>query len=213
MNIWKPFLYLCLSFLAVTLISACNLRSAEAPAQTQEKALTATVSHIPSLTPPAFSRTPTLAPTPTKTSISSPADPSTPKPSSTSPPTAKDSITLFLSFIGLHGVGDKIFFHVIVLDDDFEPKSIGILDVENGQVTGPFNLTESLKTHYCSHLERAGWKFYETEGVFLEDLPTDYWGRLMGDLFFYQIVIDQSLGMLETVELTEPPGMCTSIAQ
>jgi hypothetical protein len=225
MNIWKLVLYLEISILVTALISACDLISPAVPAQTEEKALPSTITHTPSLVTATFTQTPTLAPTPTKTSLPSPTYSSTPKlsptlpviftftPSPTPPPTAKDKITLFLSFIGRHMVGDKFYFHVLLDREnaDFVPISISITD--QGQISGPFVLVEKSELQFCPSRATSNQSIFETGAIDKSDFPPDFWGRMVQEPFVYHIKIIEVTGAEEVIDITERPGICESIAE
>lgn len=225
MNISKLLLYLCLSLIAADFISACNLRFPEVPAQTEAGALTSPAKLTPSFVPATLTHTPPPSQTPTSTPAPSPTitrttRPSlTPRPSPTPTPSTtptagpRDLFDLRRSLIAKHGEEDHLIFHIIVRNSQAIPSSIQILDAETGQVTDPFDLYVSPIPNLCAQEETVGWKYFKTDKIFFEDLPTDYWGRLWGASFSYLINVKQTTGQEESITLTDPPGSCVNIVE
>jgi hypothetical protein len=225
MNIWKLILYLEISILAAALISACDLRSPAAPAQTAEEALASTVTLTPSMVPATLAHTPKPSPTPTSTPIPFPTltltkRPSpTPRPSRTQIPSitptaqTQDFFDLRLSIIAKHGEKDYLIFHIIVRNSQAIPVSFQILDSETGQATNLFEFSVSPIPNLCAEEETVGWKYYTTDKIYFEDLPPDYWNRIWGGPFSYLINIEPSTAQEKSIILTDPPTSCLNIVE
>src|SRR3990172_1341668 len=185
---------------------ACTRSLAEPPTTVTTAKPSIAPSMVPSLTLFATH-------TPMPELLATPQPVSTPTSSVTSPPNAEvDSIALFMSFIGSHQFGDKFYFHTIVLDKnaEFVPKTVQIIDPTTNETAGPFNLVERPGFHFCAHLAWTGGKFYETNGIDISQLPSNFWHRLMSDPFVYRITVQKPTGVQESVDILEPPGICES---
>ena len=121
-------------------------------------------------------------------------------------------VALFLSFVGSHDTGDKFYFHVLVLPPSIEwtPNTVELLDRRNGGSFGPFPLTSRQESLYCSHLAWTGARFYETEALRVDELPPEFWSRIMAEDFLYRVKAEESSDPNRTIELLEPPGICAS---
>ncbi len=93
------------------------------------------------------------------------------------------------------------------------PSSFQILDLETGQATELFGFSVSPIPNLCAQEEVVGWKYYKTDKIFFQDLPTDYWGRLWGVSFVYLINLWQTTGQIERIVRIDPPVGCVNIVE
>jgi hypothetical protein len=130
-----------------------------------------------------------------------------------SSPHVQDSISIWRSYIGLQGQKDHLIFHVVTENISSIPLSIQILDPDTGQVTNSFPLEVSTIPNLCTAQPIKGKSYFRTAEVFFEDLPQDFWERLMGTSFTYFIEIEEPTGEKQSIAIIEPPGGCTNLVQ
>ena len=119
-------------------------------------------------------------------------------------------VELFMSGIFIQPY-DRIYFHTIVLKDkSLKPETIEIFN-GGSKIAGPFLLVKKSNFGYCEHLSWTGGVFYETEGIRLSELPKDIWNT--NNDYTYKVQ-SQNLDTNDaiTLNISEPPGICESIA-
>lgn len=147
------------------------------------------------------------------------ASSSTPSPTSTltaipmPSPEVRDPISIWKSYIGVQGQKDHLIFYVVTENTSMRPLSIRILDPDTGQATNSFPLTTSSIPNLCTAQSIKGKSYFQTTEVFFEDLPQDFWERLMSATFTYLVELEEGTGERLSIAIIEPPGNCMNLVQ
>jgi hypothetical protein len=111
----------------------------------------------------------------------------------------------------VQGQKDHLIFHVVTKNASTIPRSIQILDPDTGQATNSFPLEISPIPNLCTAQSMQDKSYFRTAEVFFEDLPPDFWERLMSTAFTYSVEIEEPTGEKRSIAIIEPPGGCMNL--